>query len=97
MLVAFLPFVQLHNISYNQLLGIAPGAPRGAGLHFGGGGVPTVAFTKLIHVARFVNFESQTGFLNSLSTAAAGWGTWLRTAARRLAKGGFGIHKSTLV
>ena len=34
---------------------------------------PTVAFTKLIHVVRFVKFELQTGFLNSPGTAAARW------------------------
>jgi len=33
----FLLFVQLHNKCYNPRLGIAPGAPARAGLHFGGG------------------------------------------------------------
>jgi len=39
-------------------LGISAGAPARAGLHFGGDAAPTVAFTKLVPPARFVNFDS---------------------------------------
>ena len=44
----FLGKFSLHNTCYSQLLGISAGALLRAGLHFGGGGIPNVAFTKLI-------------------------------------------------
>ena len=41
--------------------------------YFGGDQAPIWAFTKLIYLASFVNFESQTGFLNSSGSAVAHW------------------------
>lgn len=62
MLVAFLPFVQLHNPSYKRDLGkvVVLTALHGvlSAWYFGGDHGLFWEFTKLIYLARFVNVDS---------------------------------------